>query len=69
MLSGGRIAVNAAMTIAITAELLTARNGLRTRIWMAWETLRTEQLYAVLIVIVVIGLLFNWLVTLLFRDA
>ena len=61
ILSGGRIAVNTAMTIAITAELLMSRNGLGARIWMAWETLRTENLYATLIVIAAIGLLINWL--------
>jgi NitT/TauT family transport system permease protein len=67
VLTGVRIAVNSAMTIAITTELLTARNGLGARIWMAWETLRTENLYAVLIVIALTGLVINWLLTLLTR--
>lgn len=67
MLSGGRIAVNTAMTIAITTELLTSRNGLGARIWMAWETLRTENLYATLIVISVTGLLINLLLVWLER--
>ncbi len=67
ILSGGRIAVNTAMTTAITTELLLSRNGLGARIWMAWETLRTENLYAVLIVIAVIGLAMNWLLAVLAR--
>ena len=56
-----------AMTIAITTELLTSRNGLGARIWMAWETLRTENLYATLIVISVTGLLINLLLVWLER--
>jgi NitT/TauT family transport system permease protein len=66
-LSGGRIAANTAMTIAITTELLIANNGLGARIWLAWETLRTENLYATLIVIAVIGLSINWLLARLAR--
>jgi len=67
MLTGGRIAVNTAMTIAITTELLTSRDGLGARIWMAAETMRTENLYAVLFVIAVIGLAINWLLLSLTR--
>lgn len=67
ILSGARIAINTAMTISITTELLTARNGLGARIWMAWETLRTENLYATLIVIAAVGLSINWLSTQIVR--
>ena len=67
ILSGARIAANTAMTIAITTELLTSSNGLGARIWMAWETLRTENLYATLIVIALIGLTLNWILSLLAR--
>lgn len=67
ILSGARIAANTAMTIAITTELLTSRNGLGARIWMAWETLRTENLYATLIVIALVGLTINWLLVRLAR--
>lgn len=67
ILSGTRIAANTAMTIAITVELLTSQNGLGARIWMAWETLRTENLFATLIVIATIGLAINWLLTRLAR--
>lgn len=65
ILSGLRIAANTAMTLAITTELLTSRNGLGARIWMAWETLRTENLYATLIVIAAVGLSINLLLALL----
>ena len=30
--------------------------------WLAWETLRTEELYATLIVIAAIGILINWVI-------
>ena len=61
ILSGVRIAVNTALTISITTEILMGNHGLGARIWMAWETLRTENLYAILIVIAAVGLAGNWL--------
>lgn len=54
---GLRLAVNNALVVTIAAEMLSAREGLGTTIWMAWQTLRTEELYATLIVIGLLGLL------------
>lgn len=68
ILSGARIAANTAMTIAITTELLTSRNGLGARIWMAWETMRTENLYATLIIIVIVGLAINLILSISARK-
>ncbi|MCB0117273.1 MAG: hypothetical protein KDD84_24405 [Caldilineaceae bacterium] len=38
---------------------LSAQEGLGSVIWLAWQTLRTEQLYATLVVIGMLGLLSN----------
>lgn len=65
--SGARIALNTSLTLAITAELLTSQNGLGARIWLAWQILRTENLYATLLVVALLGLLSNALLTTLAR--
>jgi ABC-type nitrate/sulfonate/bicarbonate transport system permease component len=67
ILTGARIALNTALTITITVELLTSHDGLGARVWMAWQTMRTENLYAVLIIIVVIGIVTSQLLVLLAR--
>ncbi len=59
ILAGARIALNTALVITIAVELLTAREGLGATIWLAWETLRTEELYAALVVIAALGIAFN----------
>jgi NitT/TauT family transport system permease protein len=56
---GLRLAVNSALVVTIAVEMLSAREGLGATIWLAWQTLRTEELYAVLIVIGLLGLLFG----------
>jgi NitT/TauT family transport system permease protein len=60
-LVGLRLAVNSVLVVAIAVEMLSAREGLGATIWLAWQTLRTEELYAVLIVIGSLGLLSNHL--------
>lgn len=60
ILAGVKLAVNAALLITVTVELVTARQGLGANIWLAWQTLRTENLYAALIVIALLGLGINW---------
>jgi len=59
VLTGLRLSLNVALLIAIAVELVAASNGLGRIIWLAWETLRTEQLYASLVVIAMLGLAFN----------
>lgn len=61
---GLRLAVNSALVVTIAVEMLSAREGLGALIWMAWQTLRTEELYAILLIIGLIGIvsnaLLNW---------
>jgi ABC-type nitrate/sulfonate/bicarbonate transport system permease component len=59
ILAGFRIALNSGLLITIAVELVTAREGLGALIWLSWEILRTEDLYAGLVIIGILGLLFN----------
>jgi ABC-type nitrate/sulfonate/bicarbonate transport system permease component len=59
VLVGTRLALNTALVITIAVELLTAREGLGAMIWLAWETFRTEELYASLLVTALLGFSFN----------
>lgn len=58
-LTGARLALNIALLLTITVELVAAQEGLGEMIWFAWETLRTEELYASLAVIAALGIGFN----------
>ncbi len=57
--AGIRLAVNISLLLTIAVELVAARRGLGAMIWFAWETLRTEELYASLVVIAALGIAFN----------
>ena len=59
VLTGARISLNIALLITISVELVAAQKGLGAVIWLAWQTLRTEELYASLIVISALGIGFN----------
>lgn len=61
VLVGARIAFNVALLLTISVELVAAPNGLGKMVWMAWQTLRTEELYACLAVTASIGIGFNFL--------
>jgi len=61
-LTGLRLALNNALVVAIAIEMLSAHKGLGAHLWMAWQTLRTEELYATLILIGMLGLAFNGMV-------
>jgi ABC-type nitrate/sulfonate/bicarbonate transport system permease component len=61
ILSGVRIALNTALMLTIAVELVFARQGLGAMIWLSWQTLRTETLYASIVVISVLGISFNFI--------
>jgi ABC-type nitrate/sulfonate/bicarbonate transport system permease component len=61
VLTGARLALNVALLITIAVELVAAQEGLGEMIWFAWETLRTEELYASLLVTAALGIGFNFL--------
>lgn len=57
--TGLRLALNNALVVTIAIEMLSAHKGLGAHLWMAWQTLRTEELYATLILIGLLGLSTN----------
>jgi NitT/TauT family transport system permease protein len=67
MFSGFRIALNMALLIAISIEIASASVGLGALIWMSWEVLRIDVLYAALLVIMALGVSFNLIVRALTR--
>lgn len=61
VLAGVRLGVNIALLLTIAVEIVTADVGLGATVWLAWETLRTEEIYATLVVIACIGVSLNLL--------
>ena len=61
ILTGVRLALNIALLITIAIEMVASQEGLGALIWLAWQTLRTEELYVSLLVISILGILFNFL--------
>ena len=61
VIAGSRVAINIALVVTIGIELISAQKGLGVMIWFGWETMRTEELYAGLIVISALGIGFNFI--------
>ncbi|MBI3158048.1 MAG: ABC transporter permease [Chloroflexi bacterium] len=59
VLSGVRLAMNNAILLTIVVEMIVGRTGLGSMIWLSWETLKTDHLYAALFTISVLGLAIN----------
>lgn len=59
ILAGARMAMNRALGATIGLELITAQTGLGSMLFFSWQTLRTEELYATLVVIAALGWLFG----------
>lgn len=59
VLAGARLALNSCLVVTIAVELVTARSGIGALIWSAWETMRTEEMYAGLAVTAALGICFN----------
>jgi NitT/TauT family transport system permease protein len=56
VLAGTRLAMNVALSLTIAVELITAEDGIGTMIWLSWQTLRVEELYASVIMAATIGI-------------
>ena len=59
ILAGVRLGLNSALLLAIAVEMVSTGDGLGGMIWLSWTTLRTEEIYAVLVVTVAFGLAVN----------
>jgi NitT/TauT family transport system permease protein len=55
VLAGAQLALNSALSVTVAVELLSARRGLGATLWLAWQTLRTTELYVTILVIAVLG--------------
>jgi NitT/TauT family transport system permease protein len=53
------LALNITLLLTIAVEMVSARDGLGGMIWLAWQTMRTEEMYASLVVIILLGIAFN----------
>lgn len=64
VIAGLRISINTALIVAISVEMLAANEGLGVMLWFGWQTMRLEDIYGVLIIIGLFGLIiskaFNW---------
>lgn len=60
LLAGLRLAGNSAFVIAITVEIVSAKAGLGVLLWFGWQTFRVSDLYAVLVVVSLLGISFNY---------
>lgn len=59
LLSGLRLALGSALLMTIALEIIAARTGLGASIWLAWQTLRVEDLYASLAAASLVGVGLN----------
>ncbi|MBN2065996.1 MAG: ABC transporter permease, partial [Candidatus Thermoplasmatota archaeon] len=56
------LAVNAGFIITISVEIISARNGLGVLLWFAWQTFRVNELYAVLVMIAITGIIIGYII-------
>lgn len=56
VLGGFRIALNSVIHITIAVEIVSAFTGLGSLVWISWETMDVEKLYATLAVIAALGI-------------
>jgi NitT/TauT family transport system permease protein len=67
ILAGVRLALNVALLLAVAVELAAGQTGLGRLVWLSWQTLRTEDLYATLVVTALVGSAFHHIVRVLER--
>jgi len=60
LLAGLKLAANTAFVIAIAVEIISAQSGLGVLLWFGWQTFRVADIYAVLVVIAVVGVGLNY---------
>ena len=67
IMTGLLLATNVTLLLTIAVEMVTARDGLGATIWLAWQTMRSENLWASLVLITLLGIGFNLLLRQLTR--
>jgi NitT/TauT family transport system permease protein len=65
VLTGLRIAANSALALTIAVEIATAQTGLGALVWLSWQVLHIELLYATIVLTALFGIganvLLQWL--------
>lgn len=61
VLTGLRLSANLALSLAIAVEIATASTGLGALVWLSWQVLRIELLYATIFVTALFGIAINLL--------
>lgn len=59
ILSGIRISANVGLLVTIAIEFTMTTTGIGSIIWLAWQTMRTEDLYVGVVTLSVIGIVIN----------
>ncbi len=67
-MTGLRLSTNMAFVIAISVEVISAKTGLGVLLWFGWQTFRVSELYAVLVVISLLGIVLNYVLEYLTRG-
>lgn len=62
MMAGFRLAANVGFIVTISVEIISAGNGLGVLLWFAWQTFRVGELYAVLVVIAITGIIMGYII-------
>ncbi|MBT7191434.1 MAG: ABC transporter permease [Anaerolineae bacterium] len=62
IMAGLRLAANVGFIVTISVEIISARNGLGVLLWFSWQTLRVNELYAVLVVIAITGIVLSYVI-------
>lgn len=59
VLTGLRLSANVAFLSAIAVEMVSAHTGLGSQLWLSWQVLRVDLLFATLTVIAILGVSLN----------
>jgi NitT/TauT family transport system permease protein len=60
VMTGARLALKSSLTISVGIEMVYGNSGLGSIAWLAWETMRMRHLYAIIIIISLIGVITNF---------
>jgi len=59
ILAGVRLALNLSLSLTTSVELIIGQNGLGAMIWLSWQTMKTEKLFAAIFCLALIGIGFR----------
>jgi ABC-type nitrate/sulfonate/bicarbonate transport system permease component len=59
--AGVKLGMGTSLIVIVAAEMIASNQGIGNLIWRSWSTLVVEDMYAGLLVISVLGLIFTWI--------